>query len=352
MKKSIRSSKTLINLLKIIALGLFMVSCDKHIPENNVPDMKLEKLPIVIRDWQILGPFYDFAHIDNSTFDHMKAFWNIPEKNVTGDQFVEMNTETTIYNKVIKNEIIGTINTQYSSKKDYIDLMKINPRFFNERPKSCYLACNIKSAVTQDVVFYLRMIEKRKVWVNQQFISNSQEINKEPGSQNFFIVHLNKGDNFVLIKDIIIKHILTRFFHLSIYSLDKGKEFFFDNQVHSNFLRKVNFEIGDTLKVNKDLFSGFVSPKYVIAKVFDSKKHLLFRKYLRTTESAIVLPQLARGVYLCQLVIDQDSTYLENFIVGDYKEVFVNLQNRLMSRLYISTVSELKTGTNIRCTEK
>jgi hypothetical protein len=287
------------------------------IPVTEVSMLANGKNNLVIKKWQILGPIYrdtsnnsavKLINLDENT---LNEYWQISENDLNEHNFCSFNKDNAI-NK--SNNIQDVRNSSFEIQADYANLKEVMHPV--DLPGDCYLGAVISSNQEQDVVFYERTGNGRKVWLNNKLL-----FNERVGHKHFFKGHLRKGNNFVKVKVSDISG--DWFFHLNIFSNKYYATQFYVNRIFSNFLTSPVIREG-YMTINLD--SDFMKAEKACGlQVFDSHNSKIIDTILAKGNTwSIPVRKLPAGSYVCRLMVDEIPLE-ELFVVGDPKNLWQKL---------------------------
>lgn len=193
---------------------------------------------------------------------------------------------------------------------------------FPDQPRICYATTQIQSDRARDVAIIAGANNGIQIWVNQKQVfsqfSTEDYIN---GYQYNIKTHLNKGNNFILVK-------LTQIsgdwkFFLKVASLKYANENSIGNN-YASFLQ--NYLISPHNPLQVKMWSPYISISHkMILEIRDSGNKVVLRKNLLVQKNrSISLSNFSTGIY--NITLFTDSTILnQHFFYGDYKNYFVSL---------------------------
>lgn len=304
-----------------LILSLLAISCNNNseIPVTEVPFFNNKEFNIVIKRWRVLGPIYrdtsnkrtnELINIDDNSLYH---YWNVLEDDLNEENFHSFNKDNATKNS--KN-IRNIRNVSFEISNDYSPLDKV---LGSNLPGDSYLGTILNSPVEQDVVFFERATNGRKIWLNNKLI-----LNERKGHNHFCKGHLKKGKNFLKVKVSDLYGFW--FLHLNVFSKEYYVNQFYLNKIYSNFITSPIVQKGNLcISLDPDFLNARKSSNIQIFDSFNTK--VLDTKVSAGSKWMIPVNQLKEGAYVCKLVIDQ--THLEQeFVIGEPKKIYRKLLNK------------------------
>ncbi len=309
------------NTISLFVILLIFNSCNYFSkPETNfVYDVERNE-DIFLKNWKVTGPFYSDsvvygrALLKYPILNHYKV---LNDSSITSEVLNSIKEEgysdTLFYLNKFKN-------SKYSQSQGYVNLKNY---FDIEKTGIVYLSCNIISDKVKDIAFLLGSDDVCSVYLNGHEIYKSVSVRKYKNSEDRFFGHLEKGENFLLIrlgnvypKSSIGKNKEEWRFSCNLSSLDRFYNFYLKNQ--SNYFKSCVVSKFFPLEL-KDEFHR----KRPITKVqiFDADKKLVNIK-----ESKIGINEIEfsddfdTGLYYADL-ISKTNTFHQPFFYGDIDKI-------------------------------
>jgi hypothetical protein len=209
-----------------LVISLIFASFTKNEPVTQVTKLNECDSEIFIRDWEITKPYELEGYLANQ-IDSCKS---IPQVRDQGDNIQSYRQFSQLYNQL--NEDTSTIlNDSYFARLKYHmsgSYIQIDSLFqcFPDRPRICYATTQIQSDSARDVAIIAGANNGIQIWVNQkQVFSQFSSEDYISGYQYNIKSHLNKGNNFILVK---MTHISGDWkFFLKVASLKSMVRYFF-----------------------------------------------------------------------------------------------------------------------------
>lgn len=304
------------NIYRLLLISfLFLISSCTS--KNKIPEISFSDNEIILKNWQLIGPFYPDTTIRNyADIDYLKKF-NFSENNLN------INVLYREFKNYYKNDDLLFVN--YKLKKDFFDLNSI---FKTEDAAICYAFCYLISKTEQDVAFLVGSNDGIKLWVNNKLYINEFKERILRKNENIVRVRLKKGKNQVLVKSTNIKGLWQ--FHLCISSVEYVKRYSLLKD-HKGFSWKYLINKDDSIKLKID--TNFISVKKpMVINFYDINDSLIFKQVFYYRNNIEIYPNLNKGIYKCNLFVDND-TLTQYFVFGNYLDIYDSLKNEVQKYL-------------------
>lgn len=311
------------NLLLSFLIFILLISCknNKSIPVTIINKLNNDQ-EIIIRDWQIIGPFPDNIYKKNSTTsfnrDDFKIF-GLNEVKISPMLLENLSDKSLILPYTLADIFVN--KTIYCEDK-FIDISKILNQNIDDQNGNTYLACNILSKVEQEVVFLTGSDDGMKLWLNQELLFSFDGERENLKYNEYTRAHLKKGMNFLLIKSNYKG--ITWYFNLylsnPVYAKKKYIRYKYFDFLENNIVDKDSI-----LNINLNLFTQDTS---FSIKILKNNNQILNKSFIACTNPKIPLKGLNDGIYSCRVIFPAD-TFDRKFFYGDIFKQFTILENEI-----------------------
>jgi|GEM_PF-1773349 len=299
--------------ISYMLLFLFLFSC-KEKEEINLP-LTLPEYGLPLSTWQIIGPFKDENKKDFLNTDNLKAF-GFEEQTITYADYVHISKPSS--NSLFKNELHTSANS-LTNFNAFLGLTNENTIKGN-----IYAGCIIHCPADMKVRLNISTNDRSKVWLNNQLILKFAKATFFTLYEDFILIDLKKGENFLLIK--VNKgwsgwEMITRLENNDDKAMERHKNVF-RLQFNHNFIDKnVTGDIKN-IALNKNLPFG----KYKIIG-YDGAKSL-FEEAVTDKGWNKNISGFKNGIYMFKLY-----TPLDTFSQTIYKGHIIDTTKILLSHI-------------------
>lgn len=186
-------------ILTSIFTTIFIISCNNS--DEDTLTVNADKIPqngIILKNWQILGPFPADGDNNYLNKDNLELF-GFSESTIEYKDFISISRKDVKYNI----QLLSNFDNKQIKSADY--LVDINEAFgYFPKEKSisgnAYLACIIKSNKEKTIRLDFTSDDGAKIWLNHKQILYIEKAGVVVDYENYLQLKLSKGDNFILVK--------------------------------------------------------------------------------------------------------------------------------------------------------
>lgn len=326
------SIKRILHFVLFIAY-LSSSSCiKKELSEVNKIKFNNDVDHVQLENWHFLGPFSkDSAETENPIdIDFLKLRSGKGEAEIDKSELLEIaNDDSLIVSGLLKSKATGVNILDYIEKKEGV----------------VYLFCTIESKSDQDINFVFSGIQHAKLWLNNQFVYESEwKRNQSKYYEEYLPVKLKKGDNFLLLKLVLSD---------ATSSSANWKFNFFastNKYAKANYIKDYRFSILKESVIDGSL-TAYLGPfinERIDYNIFDDDKTLVkhsragAKGHKNGTISVDINSLLKDRLYQIQFNIDEE-TIAQDFYYGDFNAIFTEIsdQYNIISNSEISEKDKL-----------
>lgn len=309
--------------ITVICIFFTFYSCS-HQPVTVIGNLNNCDSEIFIRNWELTKPYVLDSYMANS----LDTNFNYLNNRDQGDNIADYYSFTKLFD-----------NLQHGpAKKDAPDFSRFIchmpgsyiqvDTFFNsydDKPKACYAAANIKSDVQQDVAVFAGASMGLQIWVNQTLVL--KKLNKDPinGYEYPLKVHLNKGDNFILAK------LTNTSGDWKFFLKTSSVKYAIENSLGTNFSSICkNYLIPRDSDLTIKVWSPFIPlQKSLQVKITDQHNNIILNNSFGAGKPVkLQLKKYQTGPYSVELKTGS-FTLNQKIFYGDYHQYFNSLERNL-----------------------
>ena len=332
--------KTMHKFFFLLALVAFP-GC-KNRSDNTVHVDSIPREGIILKNWQVLGPFPANGEVNYLDRDNLE-FFGYSESTIEYREFVAI---TKIDAKQGIPLLDNFDNKRIESPDFLVDINKVFGYLQMEQSISgnAYLACNIKSDEDKIIRLDFTSDDGAKVWLNHEQIIRIEKSESIIDYENYPQLKLKKGNNFLLVKvnnGMFDWQMFAKLEQDSVEGLRRYKSLLARLNNHnfftSSFLDTCNYLI---------MSEKLPASKYFIW-IRDDKENIVFKDTMDTRiKRNIDLSPLKEGIYSAYLYLNNDTLHQILFkgdVINKTNEVIVQLnmhnhnaklKNRIDARIH------------------
>ncbi|MGD1044570.1 MAG: hypothetical protein ABR936_04465 [Bacteroidota bacterium] len=291
----------------------FLFGCNTDKTKTNIINMNdlNQDGRIIIRSWQVLGPFPSAGKSSCLDNDDLESFGYM-ESSISYNDFVNISADKKKSGIVLSEKFI---NTLINSESPCIDINEI----FGYAPDSsingnAYLACTIESNKDTSVRLDFSSDDGAKVWLNNQQLLRIEKNRALVDYENYLLLKLKKGSNFLLTKVYNSMGDWKMYAKLENDSKESLNRYYTILKLLTNH----NFFMQSILDTSSCLIFSDRLPKanYPLS-IADRNNKIAFQEIFNTNEkSKIDCSALKEGEYYASIIVNED-TYEQVIYKGD-----------------------------------
>jgi len=267
----------------------------------------------VLNKWQILGPFPSQGQTKFLNVDNLKEF-GLKELNVTFDEFCKIRRSSLLDSGSIDRLFLN----QYIYSGDrYINFNKLFK--VNNYTGNVYCGCIIKSSINTSMRLNFSSNDGEKIWLNHELICTLDNPKVLKSYEQYLLVNLKKGDNFLLIKinNLFLNNLFDEWSMCAILEKESAEGLnrhveYLMNEFNHKFLNSSIISKKDSLK----LFEYFPLNNCTLTIQDNELKGTCISTKINNNDWEKDISYLKDGLYIAKLMVDS-LTFSQSFYKGD-----------------------------------